>query len=146
MSHMPDVPDAVAALESQKAALLRKISQLDDFRAGSVTTTTGRCGNPRCHCHRPQDPGHGPNFRLTYKEKGKTVTESFASPAARESSSNPGVTQQLDLDPGITGTIPERHLRVRCSAPRSAFAEADAHRVGSSASVAASRIACSPLG
>jgi hypothetical protein len=83
MSHMPDVPDAVAALESQKAALLRKISQLDDFRAGSVTTTTGRCGNPRCHCHRPQDPGHGPNFRLTYKEKGKTVTESFGSPDAR---------------------------------------------------------------
>ena len=83
MSHMPDAPDAVAALESQKAALLRKISQLDDFRAGSVTTTTGRCGNLRCHCHRPQDPGHGPNFRLTYKEKGKTVTESFASPAAR---------------------------------------------------------------
>lgn len=81
MSHVPDAPDAVAALESQKAALLRKISQLDDFRAGSVTTTTGRCGNPRCH--RPQDPGHGPNFRLTYKEKGKTVTESFASPAAR---------------------------------------------------------------
>jgi hypothetical protein len=31
----------------------------------------------------------------------------------RESSSNPGVTQQLDLDPEITGTIPERHLRVR---------------------------------
>ena len=27
--------------------------------------------------------GHGPNFRLTYKEKGRTVTESFASPAAR---------------------------------------------------------------
>jgi hypothetical protein len=83
MPHMPDVPDSLAALESQRAALLRKISQLSDFRPGSVTTTTGRCGNPRCHCHRPQNPGHGPNFRLTYKEKGKTVTESFASPAAR---------------------------------------------------------------
>jgi len=46
MSLMPDAPNAVAALESQKAALLRKITQLDDFRAGSVTTTTGRCGNP----------------------------------------------------------------------------------------------------
>jgi hypothetical protein len=83
MSCMPDVPDSLAALESQKAALLRKISQLGDFRPGSVTTTGGRCGNPHCHCHRPQDPGHGPNFRLTYKEKGKTVTESFTSPAAR---------------------------------------------------------------
>jgi hypothetical protein len=83
MSHMPDAPDSLAALEGQKEVLLRKISQLGDFRPGSVTTTTGRCGNPHCHCHRPQDPGHGPNFRLTYKEKGKTVTESFASPAAR---------------------------------------------------------------
>lgn len=83
MCPMPDAQDSLPALEDQKAALLQKIAQLGDFRSGSVTATTGRCGNPRCHCHRPQDPGHGPNFRLTYKEKGKTVTESFASPAAR---------------------------------------------------------------
>jgi hypothetical protein len=83
MLSMPDVPDPLAALESQKAALLREISQLGDFRPGSVTTTTGRCGNPGCHCHRPGDAGHGPNFRLTYKDQGKTVTESFASPAER---------------------------------------------------------------
>jgi hypothetical protein len=83
MPHMPDVPDSLAALESQKAGLVRKISELSDFRPGSITTTTGRCGHPGCHCHRPNDPGHGPNFRLTYKANGKTVTESFASPAAR---------------------------------------------------------------
>ena len=83
MPYMPEAPDSVPALQNQKAALLRKISQLGDFRPGSVTATGGRCGNPGCHCHRPQDPGHGPNFRLTYKENGKTVTESFASPAAR---------------------------------------------------------------
>ena len=70
-------------METQKAALLRKISQLGDFRPGSVTTASGRCGNPRCHCHRPQNPGHGPNFRLTHKIKGKTVTESFTSFTAR---------------------------------------------------------------
>ena len=75
--------DSLPALENQKADLLHKISQLGDFRPGSITTTTGRCGNPRCHCHHPNQPGHGPNFRLTYKADGKTVTESFASPAAR---------------------------------------------------------------
>ena len=47
------------------------------------TSPTWRSGNPDCHCHRPQDPGHGPNFPLTYKEKGKTVTGSFAFPAGR---------------------------------------------------------------
>jgi len=83
MPEMPNAPDSLSALEEHRAALLRKISQLGEFRPGSITTTTGRCGNPGCHCHRPQDPGHGPNFRLTYKENGKTVTESFPSPATR---------------------------------------------------------------
>lgn len=77
------MPDPLADLLDQKATLLRKISQLGDFRPGSVTTTTGRCGNAHCHCHHPNDPGHGPNFRLTYKANGKTVTQSFPTPAAR---------------------------------------------------------------
>jgi len=65
MPHMPDVPDSLAAFESQRAGLLRKISELSEFRPGSTTNTTGRCGNPGCHCHHPNDPGHGPHFRPT---------------------------------------------------------------------------------
>ena len=30
----------------------------------------------------PGDPGHGPYYRLTHKVNGKTVTETFSSPAA----------------------------------------------------------------
>jgi hypothetical protein len=63
--------------------LLEQISQLGDFRPGSITTTQGRCGNPNCHCHKPDEPGHGPNPRLTYKVGGKSVTESFSTPAAQ---------------------------------------------------------------
>jgi hypothetical protein len=70
-------------LEKRRVGLLQQISQLGDFRPGSITSTQGRCGNPNCHCHRPGDPGHGPNPRLTYKVDGKTVTESFATPAAQ---------------------------------------------------------------
>jgi hypothetical protein len=77
------MPESLADFQDQKATLLRKIAQLGDFRPGSITTTSGCCGNPTCHCHRPGDAGHGPNFRLTYKAHGKTVTESFANPAAR---------------------------------------------------------------
>ena len=40
MPHMPDVPDSLAALQSQRAGLLRKISELSEFRPGSITTTT----------------------------------------------------------------------------------------------------------
>ncbi len=75
------MPDSLADLEQQRAAVLRQISELEDFRAGSITGTGGRCGNPGCHCRLPDDPGHRPHPRLTYKVSGKTVTESFATAA-----------------------------------------------------------------
>ena len=75
------MPDSLADLERQRAAVLRQISELEDFRAGSITGTGGRCGNSVCHCHLPDDPGHRPHPRLTYKMNGKTVTESFPSAA-----------------------------------------------------------------
>ena len=75
------MPEPLADLEQQRAAVLRQISELEDFRAGSITGTGGRCGNPGCHCHHAGDPGHRPHPRLTYKVSGKTVTESFPTPA-----------------------------------------------------------------
>ena len=76
------MPDSLPALEIQRAAIQQQIAQLGDLRAGSITTTGGRCGNPRCHCHQNGDPGHGPFYRLTRKVNGKTVTETFPLPAA----------------------------------------------------------------
>jgi hypothetical protein len=52
------------------------------FRPGSITATQVRCVNPNCHCNQPGEPGHRPNLRLTNKVDGKTVTETFATPAA----------------------------------------------------------------
>ena len=52
------------------------------MRSGSITGTGGRCGYANCHCHRAGDPGHGPYYRLTRKVDGKTVTETFYSPAS----------------------------------------------------------------
>ena len=75
------MPDSLAGLEQQRASLLSQILGLGDFRSGSITAIKGRCGKPNCHCHEPGQPGHGPNFRLTRKVKGKTVSESFASAA-----------------------------------------------------------------
>ena len=74
--------DSLPTLEAQRSAIQRQISQLGDMRSGSISTTGGRCGNPRCHCHQKDDPGHGPFYRLTRKVNGKTVTETFATPAA----------------------------------------------------------------
>src|ERR1051326_846801 len=75
--------DPLPELEKQRADLLAQISQLADFRPGSITSTQGRCGNSNCHCHKPGEAGHGPNLRLTYKVDGKTITESVATPAAQ---------------------------------------------------------------
>jgi hypothetical protein len=77
------MPPSLDILESQRAELLRQIAQLGDLRSGSITSITARCGKPNCHCHQPNHPGHGPNFRLTHKVQGKTVSETFPSPAAR---------------------------------------------------------------
>ena len=55
---------------------------LQDMRPGSIVGAVSRCGKPTCHCAQPNDPGHGPRLRLTYKWRGKTVTEALPSPAA----------------------------------------------------------------
>jgi len=75
--------DSLSLLEKERSAVLDQISQLGDFRPGSITGTQGRCGNGNCHCHDRGDPGHGPHLRLTYKLHGKTITESFPTPAAQ---------------------------------------------------------------
>lgn len=73
--------ESLNALEQQRSAILSSIVDLGDFRSGSITAISGRCGKPECRCHQPDQPAHGPNFRLTRKVKGKSVTETFASPA-----------------------------------------------------------------
>jgi hypothetical protein len=75
------LPESLAALEQQRSSILTQILELGDFRSGSITAINGRCGKPNCHCHQPNHPGHGPNFRLTRKINGKTVSESFSSAA-----------------------------------------------------------------
>lgn len=69
-------------LENQKRDLARAISELGDLRPGSITGLIRRCGKPTCHCARPDDPGHGPNLRLTYKVQGKTISAALPTPVA----------------------------------------------------------------
>ena len=76
------MPQFIEDLEQQRLALAHQLTDLGDFRPGSITTTSGRCGKPNCRCHRPNQPPHGPTDRLTYKVEGKTISESLPSPAA----------------------------------------------------------------
>jgi len=76
------MPEDLAALESQRAELLEEFLRLGDLRPGSITAVVRRCGKLSCHCAKPHDPGHDPQFRLTRRTDGKTVTETFPNPAA----------------------------------------------------------------
>ncbi len=64
------MPDSISALEAQRTRLLQEFLGLGDLRPGSITASRRLCGKPTCHC------------ALTRKVKGKTVNESFPSPAA----------------------------------------------------------------
>ena len=75
------MPVSIAVLEQQRSSILTQILELGDLRSGSITAISGRCGKPNCHCHQPDQPGHGPNLRLTRKINGKSVSESFSSAA-----------------------------------------------------------------
>lgn len=74
--------DSLPQLEHQRVQVVQEIAALGDFRRGSITSITARCGKPNCRCHQSGHPGHGPNFRLTRKVQGKTISETFSSPAA----------------------------------------------------------------
>ena len=76
------MPDTLNALEADRSKLLEEFLRLGDLRPGSITAVVRRCGKPSCHCAKPNDPGHDPQFRLTRRVAGKTVTESFPTPAA----------------------------------------------------------------
>jgi hypothetical protein len=67
--------ESLTLLANQRARIVDRIAGLKDFRPGSISATVRKCGKPGCRCARAGDPGHGPNFRLTYKAKGKTFTE-----------------------------------------------------------------------
>jgi hypothetical protein len=73
--------ESLEELEQRRTSIFQEMVRLPDFRSGSITTTRGTCGKPNCRCHQPRHPGHGPNFRLTRKENGKTITETFANAA-----------------------------------------------------------------
>jgi len=73
------MPDDVDTLETKRSQLLEEFLSLGDLRPGSLTAVMRRCGKPSCHCAKRKDPGHDPQFRLTRRVAGKTVTETFPS-------------------------------------------------------------------
>ena len=73
---MPDgEADELAALEARRAELYAQLSEVGDFRRGSLNAVYRKCGKPNCACAAPGHPGHGPQWNLTRKVNGRTRAE-----------------------------------------------------------------------
>lgn len=64
-------------LVTRKKQLLKEISELDDFRQGSLSARYRKCGKPYCHCAKEGAPGHGPLWMVTRAVNGKTVSKAI---------------------------------------------------------------------
>lgn len=67
----------LAGLERERARLCAEIEAIGDFRPGSLHAVMRRCGKANCACADPAHPGHGPQYILTKKVAGKTVSVHF---------------------------------------------------------------------
>lgn len=59
-------------LEAERKQLYQELSNVGDFRRGSISTNYRRCGKTNCTCAQPDHPGHGPQYLLTTKVDGKS--------------------------------------------------------------------------
>jgi hypothetical protein len=63
----PSVPE----LEAERERLYAQLSEVGDFRRGSVSENYRKCGKPNCACVQPGHPGHGPRFLWTRTVRGQ---------------------------------------------------------------------------
>src|ERR1017187_7426024 len=63
----PPLPE----LEAERDRLYAQLSAVGDFRRGSVSETSRKCGRPNCACAQPDHPGHGPRFLWTRTARGR---------------------------------------------------------------------------
>lgn len=64
---------------SERELLYQQLTHTGDFRRGSINTHYRRCGKANCACAQPDHPGHGPQYLLTTKVNGKTVSRNLRS-------------------------------------------------------------------
>ncbi len=65
---------SLSELEAARDWLHQQLSQVGDFRRGSVSENWRKCGKPNCACAAPEHPGHGPRLLWTRSGgHGKTV-------------------------------------------------------------------------
>ena len=121
---------SLADLEATRFNLLQQFLGLGDFRPGTVSAASRRCGKPSCHCAQPDGEGH-PQFRLLRKVKGRSMAESFPSPAAfRQATEQVNEYHRLQNLIAQLTDVNERICRLRPIEPdQSGWTEAEKKRL-----------------
>ena len=65
------------SLSTRRAAILGELASIGELRPGSLFKRYRKCGKPGCRCARDDDPGHGPNWVLTARVDGRSVTRAI---------------------------------------------------------------------
>src|SRR5271166_4389641 len=63
----PSLPE----LEAVRERLYAQLTEVGDFRRGSVSENYRSCGKPNCACAQRDHPGHGPRFLWTRTARGR---------------------------------------------------------------------------
>jgi len=62
----------IEGLEVERGRLYEELSQVGDFRRGSMAETYRRCGKANCVCGMGDHPGHGPRYLVMTKVEGRS--------------------------------------------------------------------------
>lgn len=68
----------IEELEGKRRRLYAELSEVGDFRRGSIAETYRRCGKPNCGCGEADHPGHGPRYLLMTKVEGRSRAQDVA--------------------------------------------------------------------
>ena len=68
---MPDLRMTLRGWSAGEWSCTEQLSQVGDFRRGSLNVVCRKCGKPNCACAQPGHPGHGPQYNLTRSAGGQ---------------------------------------------------------------------------
>jgi len=68
----------VEQLEAERERLYAELSEIGDFRRGSIAENYRRCGKHNCACADEHHGGHGPRYLLMTKVSGRSRAQQLA--------------------------------------------------------------------
>ena len=64
-------------LEAERRRLYEELAQVSDFRRGTISENYRKCGKPNCCCAESDHRGHGPQYLLMTKVKGRSRAQNL---------------------------------------------------------------------